>query len=204
MKGILFDLDGVLIDSKDVHYQAFSEALFKFTGVHLSKEDHSLRLCGLPTLQKLQILQRELGFSEATLVEISNDKQERTRVLIEGRDFYRKDIYDLIADLSARGIKLAVCSNTTRPTLDIILESLGIKKYLNLSLSSNDVLAPKPSPDIFLKAMSRMRIKADETLILEDSNPGIEAAKLSGAHILEISSPEVLCEIVTNFFRSKV
>lgn len=192
-KGILFDLDGVLIDSKDIHYTAFAEALHSLTGIALSKKTHTERFCGLPTIGKLKILQSELQLTDEQVEGIFDLKQKLTKRLIEEHDFYRDDVFDLMESLSQDGIKIAICSNTTRTTFDKILESLKINKFLNLTLSSNDVQAPKPSPEIFFKAMSNLKLRPGETLILEDSIPGIEAAKATGADYLEIGSSESVC-----------
>lgn len=203
-KGILFDLDGVLIDSKDVHYNAFSEALHSRTGITLSRSTHTERFCGLPTIEKLKILQNELQLTNVQVEDIFDLKQKLTKQLIEEHDFFRNDVFELIKSLSQAGVKIAICSNTTRPTFDKILESLKIKKFLNLTLSSNDVQTPKPSPEIFIKAMRDLQLSPEETLILEDSIPGIEAAKATGADYLEIESSASVCEALRSHLGKQI
>lgn len=200
-KSVLFDLDGVLISTKDLHYEAFTKSLQEQTGHQISKSYHDQFLCGLPTMEKLKKLQIQHGFSDDVLMRTFARKQEITSSLFPDLDLYSHDTVEVIRALKVRGMKIGVCSNTVRETLDLALKKLGIINDIDLSLSSNDVQSPKPSPEIYLKAMSILGVNPSETIILEDSKPGIEAARLSGGTVVVIESPkDVTWALLQSFF----
>lgn len=202
-KGILFDLDGVLIDTRDLHYHAFAQSIHEVSGIIISRDFHKTSLCGLPTREKLRILQPIHQLSDEATERINSRKQAITLELLQSQSFYSEKIFQLVEELFSRGIRIAVCSNSTRETLGLVLEKLKIQEFVSLSLSNNDVTNAKPSPEIYLKAMSQLGLLPSETLIIEDSGPGIMSAKLSGADLLEVSSPADVVNRLLDYLKRK-
>ncbi len=199
IKAIFFDMDGVLIDAKDWHYDALNKALNHF-GYSISRESHLSTFDGLPTRVKLDILSTSSGIPNG-LHELLNDLKQMYTLEISYSLCKPIFIHQYaLSRLKNLGLKLAVCSNSIRNTVDTLMSLSKLEKYLDLKLSSNDIKSPKPSPEIYLKAMNILKVKPSETIILEDNDNGLQAAYNSGAHVMKISSPnDVTYHNISNF-----
>ena len=188
IKAILFDMDGVLIDARDWHYDALNNALNHF-GYSISCESHLSTFDGLPTRVKLEMLSISSGLPLGLHDLLNNLKQNYTLEISHARC---KPIFIhqyALSRLKKLDLKLAVCSNSVRTTVETLMELSKLDRYLDLLLSSNDVTIPKPSPEIYLKAMEILNVNPSESLILEDNDHGLKAAYDSGAHVMRINSP---------------
>ncbi len=189
IKAIIFDMDGVLIDAKDWHYEALNKALSLF-GMEISRYDHLITYDGLPTRKKLEMLTIEKGLPVGLHDFINELKQLYTMELIFLKckpNFLHE--YAL-SRLKNEGYKLAVCSNSVRKTVEMMLEKANIIHYFDFYLSNQDVKEPKPDPEMYITAINRLGVKPEECLILEDNEKGIRAARGSGAHLLKINTIE--------------
>ncbi len=189
IKAIIFDMDGVLIDAKDWHYEALNKALSLFR-MEISKYDHLITYDGLPTRKKLEMLTIEKGLPVGLHSFINELKQMYTMELIFLKckpNFLHE--YAL-SKLKSEGYKLAVCSNSIRRTVEIMLEKANIIHYFDFYLSNQDVKEPKPDPEMYITAIKKLGLKPEECLILEDNEKGIKAAIASGAHLLKINTIE--------------
>ncbi len=187
IKAVIFDMDGVLIEAKDWHYEALNKALSLF-GYSISRYDHLVTYDGLPTKKKLEMLSLERGLP----VELHN-------FINEMKQIYTMEIVHLkckpvfchqyaLAKLKQEGYKLAVCSNSIKHSIEVMMEKSDLSKYLEFFLSNQDVTKGKPDPEIYLKAIKRLGLDASECLIVEDNINGIRSAKASGAVVLEVNS----------------
>ena len=185
IKLIIFDLDGVLVDAKYVHFDSLNEALGKEYAI--SWEDHLLLYDGLKTKQKLDILSEKKGLSVNKHTDIWKKKQEIT--LKKLRTLETKEVLQsLMFDLCKSGYQIAVCSNSIRKTILTVLSKLGIMEFMDLIISNEDVKNSKPHPEMYWKAMSVMACLPEETLILEDSPYGLLAASRSKSYILRVKN----------------
>jgi HAD superfamily hydrolase (TIGR01509 family) len=187
IKAILFDLDGVLCDTKMIHFESLNMALDLEYVISLS--DHLKRFDGLKTNQKLEILSKENGLPIEKHKEIWEKKQKITIKLLETL----KPSFEIITSLkrlSDEGYKIACCSNSIRKTVFIILSRLQIIQYFDLIISNEDVMQGKPHPEIYWKAMSMFNCLPEESLIIEDSPTGILSANRSSANVLRVSKTE--------------
>lgn len=189
VKAIIFDMDGVLIDAKEWHYQALNKALSLF-GMPISRSDHLCTYDGLPTRKKLEILSLERGLSKQLHAFINDLKQQYTLEIVfaECKPLFLH--HYALSHLKDRGYKIAVCSNSVRKTVEIMMEKSALKGYLDFFLSNEDVCNPKPHPEIYEKAISLLELQPCECLIVEDNMHGIKAAHASGAHVMEVSCVE--------------
>lgn len=189
-KLIVFDMDGVLVDCKEMHFIAFNEALSEFGYKPLSIDDHLKNYDGLNTLAKMV----KVGVVDKHRTQLFDSKQRRTVKLMESiPPDYRleRNLQQLFDD----GYILNVASNSIRHTVDVVLERLGIYDLIGGSLSNEDVSYPKPNPAIYLKCMADNGKSPYETLIIEDSDVGCQASGLSGADTLRVKdSSEVTYE----------
>jgi HAD superfamily hydrolase (TIGR01509 family) len=186
-KLIIFDLDGVLVEAKNIHFDALNEALGEQYAIewneHLSKYD------GLKTNQKLEMLTKEKGLPVEMYTKVWDEKQKLT--LQKLRDLKQSSqLIECMERLSSEGYKLAVCSNSIRRTVLTVLSKLGIIEYFDLILSNEDVKTSKPHPEIYWKAMSMLGVLPEETMIVEDSPFGLLAASRSKASIMRVVSPK--------------
>ena len=189
IKAIIFDMDGVLIDAKDWHYEALNKALALF-GFSISRYDHLVTYDGLPTKKKLEMLTLERGLPKGLHQFINDLKQIYTMEMIFQKCkpvFYHE--YAL-SRLKAEGYRLAVASNSIRQTVELMMEKSNLARYMDLMLSNQDVSKPKPDPEIYNTAIARLGLKPEECLIVEDNQNGIKAAQASGANVMIVSSVE--------------
>ena len=189
IKAIIFDMDGVLIDAKDWHYEALNKALAWF-GFSISRYDHLVTYDGLPTKKKLEMLTMERGLPKGLHQFINELKQIYTMEMIFQKCkpvFYHE--YAL-SRLKAEGYRLAVASNSIRQTVELMMEKSNLARYMDLMLSNQDVSKPKPDPEIYNTAIARLGLKPEECLIVEDNQNGIKAAQASGANVMIVSSVE--------------
>jgi len=189
IKAIIFDMDGVLIDAKDWHYEALNKALALF-GFSISRYDHLVTYDGLPTKKKLEMLTMERGLPKGLHQFINDLKQIYTMEMIFQKCkpvFYHE--YAL-SRLKAEGYRLAVASNSIRQTVELMMEKSNLARYMDLMLSNQDVSKPKPDPEIYNTAIARLGLKPEECLIVEDNQNGIKAAQASGANVMIVSSVE--------------
>lgn len=190
IKAILFDMDGVLIDARDWHYEALNKALGHF-GFHISRHEHLTGLDGLPTAVKLDYLTKHFELPSGLHTIVSDLKQKYT---LQYAATLCKPTFNHQYALKrlSKTYKLGLCSNSILSSIQTLTTLAQINDYFDLILSNQDVDEPKPSPAIYKKAMSMLSVKPEETLILEDSSIGITAAKLSGAMLQKVSSPEAV------------
>lgn len=186
IKAVIFDMDGVLIDAKDWHYEALNQAL-SLLGMEIARYDHLVTYDGLPTMRKLEMLSMERGLP-IELHEFLNElKQKFTLEIAFNRckpDFIHQ--YAL-ANLKKYGYRLAVCSNSVKDSIELMMRKSGLSPFLDFFLSNQDVINPKPDPEIYIKAMGMLALDPCECLIVEDNANGIAAARASGAFVMEVS-----------------
>lgn len=189
IKLVVFDLDGVLIDSKDLHYQALNLAIARVNPEwSIPYEDHLAFYNGNPTRVKLDILSKKyLDISEADKQKIADKKQEITQILLDSIKI-DQDLVSLFNNLSKDGYKIAVASNSVRDTVKTVLNKIGVYEIVDLILSNEDVKDPKPSPEIYNSCMKYFGVAPDQTVIFEDSEIGLAAAHASGAKAVLVSN----------------
>ena len=187
VKAVIFDMDGVLVDAKDWHYEALNNALGLF-GMEISRYDHLVTYDGLPTRTKLEMMTIERGLSPALHEFINKMKQQYTLDIVFTKCKPKFIHQYALSKLKHDHYRLAVASNSVRITVESIMSKTALSEYMEFLLSNQDVINPKPDPEIYLKSIERMGLTPDECLIVEDNENGIKAARASGAHVLEVST----------------
>lgn len=185
IKSVIFDMDGVLIDAKDWHYDALNKALELF-GFSISRYDHLTTYDGLPTKKKLEMLSLESELPTELHAFINEMKQKYTMEMVYTQCRPQFIHEYALSVLKSRGYSLAVASNSVRETVNIMMEKSSLIKYLDEIVSASDVVNPKPHPEIYLVTMEKLGCLPEECLIIEDNQNGIKAARASGAHVLEV------------------
>jgi beta-phosphoglucomutase-like phosphatase (HAD superfamily)/dTDP-glucose pyrophosphorylase len=184
----LFDLDGVLVDSKELHYKALNFALLEEgPWFAIGELEQSTTYEGLTTRDKLEILHRTKGLSRDRFDPVWRSKQEHTARLFEGLGV-DEELVAIFKRIKERGFKIGVVSNSIRETLNVCLRGLGVEEFIDLSLSNEEVLEVKPSPSGYNMAMIGLRSDVLTTAIFEDSVVGRLAAIASGAKLVPIEN----------------
>jgi beta-phosphoglucomutase len=188
IKAVLFDMDGVLIDAKEWHYEALNDVLDLF-GMAIDRDAHLSTYDGLPTRRKLQMLTAARGFPAGLHELVNGLKQGRTAEIAMQR--CRPVFHHLYAlsSLKRDGMKLGVCSNSVRQSVELMMRLSRLEPYLDTIVSNEDVSMPKPDPEMYLKGMQELGVTPEETLILEDNEHGIAAARASGASVMIVGTP---------------
>ena len=185
-KLVIFDLDGVLIDSKDYHYDALNEALGEEYAI--SREEHVSTYDGLPTTAKLELLSKNKGLPADRYEEIWRAKQENTLHIFKTKVDKDYELMGYFQQLSDEGYKIAVASNSIRNTVKIILLRLGLLEFVDIYVSNEDVVRNKPFPSMYWKCMMALGALPDDTVILEDSHIGRQGALDSKCHLVPIEN----------------
>ena len=185
IKLIIFDLDGVLIETKHLHFKALNQALGEYAfdwAEHLAVYD------GLTTKQKLKLISEKKGLPVESHNNIWRKKQLITFEMLRDIEPDLR-LQSVMSSLSKAGYKIGLCSNSIRKTAITVLAKLGLAEYMDFILSGEDVYNPKPHPEIYWKAISKMSVLPEETLIIEDSPYGLLAASRSKSFILRVKNP---------------
>ena len=185
IKVIIFDLDGVLVDTKMIHYEALNLALEKFKFEKISINDHIKIFDGLPTFKKLEILNKKIGLPKKKFSKINEYKQKITLKILKKKIKKNKKLINLFKFLH-KDHKIAVATNAVKSTLNICLNKLELKKYVDYKLSNEDIKHPKPNPEIYLRIFVHFGVYPSNALVFEDSHYGREAAVSSGAQLYPI------------------
>ncbi|KTF68912.1 HAD family hydrolase [Sphingomonas sp. HT-1] len=189
IKAVLFDMDGVLIEAKDWHYEALNLALTHF-GMEIARDAHLATFDGLPTRDKLNMLTKTRGFPRGLHDFTNRLKQSFTQEIAYARCrpvFHHRDA---LSRLKQQGYHLAVCSNSIVDSVKLMMSLSKLDAYLDLQLSAQHVERGKPDPAIYNLAMEKLGVTPAETLILEDNDHGIQAARASGAHLMTIGTTD--------------
>jgi len=190
MKAIIFDMDGVLLESRDMHWKTLNDAIGLVSPGHTIPYDEHLRIFnGLPTKEKLKILSDSRGLDESLHDRIFELKQEATHVWIRTNVVPNDELTNLFKTMKSAGFQLAVASNSIWRTTKAFLDCSDLSRFVDLTTTNQDVKRPKPSPEMYLMTMAKLNVSPQETLIVEDSPVGCTAALASGAQVLRIGNP---------------
>lgn len=186
IKLIIFDLDGVLTDSKDIHFKALNKALEFFGENKISYKDHISKYDGKPTMTKLDMM----GIDKNVHKKINNKKQELTTELLDNTLCKSDKFIELFKRLKREGYIINVASNSVMYTIQLVLFKMGIMKYVDYIVSNQDVEFGKPHPEMYMKCMVHSKVGPKNTIIIEDSYVGRRGAFDSGAYLCAVSNPE--------------
>ena len=187
IKAIIFDLDGVLVDARELHYEALNRALARYDCT-ITRDEHLSTYDGLPTRKKLQLLSENKRLSPDVYDDVWKDKQFQTREIIDKEFTFDERIRGILSRLREEGYKMCVCSNSIRETTKMMLIRRGFMEFMEFFISNQDVNLSKPNPEMFLRAMVNLGVGPKECVIVEDSHYGRQAAFESGGHLCAVEN----------------
>jgi len=184
IRAILFDLDGILIDFCDCHFEALNLALQEVCGKPVLPSE---RGCyeGLSTRQKLAMMVSELRIPAGTEDTIYRLKQAHTMRLAEER-VEPDPIKVALCGRLKFAYRLACVSNCVRASVETLLKKSDLRRFMETTVSNEDVKNPKPAPDPYLLACRRLDVEPHETLAVEDHERGVQSATAAGCHVVQL------------------
>jgi len=195
IKLVIFDLDGVLTESKDLHFNALNRALEDFGFTAITYKEHISKYDGKPTAVKLAIK----GVDEELHLKINERKQEITADLLDKKIKKDEKFIDLFKRLKQDGYIINVASNSVMYTIQLVLFKMGVMRYVDHIVSNQDVEFGKPHPEMYMKCMVHSKVGPKDAIIIEDSYVGRQGAFNSGAHLCAVRNPdEVTYEFIKN------
>jgi HAD superfamily hydrolase (TIGR01509 family) len=188
IKAVIFDMDGLMIDSEPIHYQAYSRVLHDL-GKKYPLEDNNRLYIGLSDSEQAKdmVVRYALPLSPEELVE---KKQKEFKQIIQTAIIPKPGLMQLLEDLKSNQYKMAIASSSRKDVIELVIKSLKISHFISAYCSAEDVQNAKPAPDLFLLAADKLQVKPQECLVLEDSPRGIEAASKAGMKSFAIPSEE--------------
>jgi beta-phosphoglucomutase-like phosphatase (HAD superfamily) len=187
IRAIVFDMDGVLVDARQWHFEALNRALQLF-GHDISVDEHESIYDGLPTRIKLEMLV-ERNKLPRRLCQFINELKQRYTLEIVRQRCRPNFVHEFaLSRLKADGYRLALASNSIRETVDVMMANTCLNGYLEFSLSNEDVKVAKPSPEIYLRAAELLGLAPGQCLVVEDNHNGIQSALAAGAALLQVGS----------------
>ena len=188
IKAVIFDMDGLMVDTEFLHSEAHSAVIRKYGKKPKKHSSGVVHIVGKSILENSEIMRQQYGISEsAENMEIEKGKAYLS--LLKDKKIQPKiGLKNLIKLLKKNNIKMAIGSAGIKSGILLIIENLNIEDHFSVVISLDDVNKPKPAPDIFLEAASRLGVNPQDCLVLEDSQVGIEAAKNAGMKSIAIPS----------------
>jgi len=192
IQAVIFDMDGVLVETMSLHYEAYRRTL-EPEGLRVEPIDISSRE-GLGTPAVLESLSEERGWglSPGRIRSLAEGRRKIFYEIYEHRVF--QEIPELLTFLKDGGYKLGVVSGATRQSLVVSLEQYpcangkGLAQWFPLTISGSDIARGKPHPDPYLTALARLGLKGKQTLVVENAPAGITAAKEAGCYCVAVES----------------
>jgi len=183
--GVIFDLDGVLVDTGWAHRQSWYDLAEK-EGFYMSDE-FFYRTFGMRNYQIIpMLLEREVPPQE--IERLSEWKEQRYRELIADKLALPKGVKTLLDELKSKGFLLAVGSSAPRANLGLILERLHLHDYFDAYIIGEDVSKGKPAPETFLKAAEKLSLPPSRCVVVEDAAQGVEAGKAAGMPVVAVTT----------------
>ena len=174
IKGVIFDMDGVLVDNRDAHIEAF-EIICRKYGVPFDREKF------MPTFGMTNDLILERLMPE--VIKTTDWK----KIAVEKENIYR-EIFDFLKALKKEGYKTAVGSSGNTPNVNFVLDRCGIAGYFDAIANGDMITRGKPDPEVYLLAAKKLELAPGECIVVEDAPVGIRAARSAGESVVAIAS----------------
>lgn len=189
-KAVIFDCDGVLVDSEVVYLNSLTEYI-KSIGHDTSVEEIK-HVVGMKIESIAKEIQSMFELTHLSIEEIViGQRQVHHKNLKKTTVEIMPYLMNLIKELKSKKIKMAVASSSNREYVKKILEEINIIDYIDFYIGGDQVVNSKPNPEIFNKAISKLAVNTNEVIIIEDSANGIEAAKATGAFVVAYKGSEI-------------
>lgn len=184
-RGVIFDLDGVIIDTGPFHKQSWYDVAEK-EGFEMSDELFYSTF-GMQNYQIIPLLAgREV--SQDQMERMSDWKEQRYRELIAGKLQLLDGVKPLLEDLKQNGFALAIGTSAPQANLNFMLEHIPLADFFDAYVTGEEVVRGKPAPDTFLKAAEKLLLPSDKCVVVEDAVAGVRAGKAAGMAVVAVTN----------------
>lgn len=195
-KAVIFDMDGVLVDSYDAHLESWL-VMAEEQGQSFTKE-HFNQVFGRTSFEIIAELWENCDFSREEMIEMDDRKEVIFRKILQKNFPAMPGIKELVVALDEAGFQLAVGSSGPPENIEFVLNALGLKDRFDAIVTGKDVTRGKPDPEVFLTAAKKVGVDPSRCVVVEDAPPGIQAAHAGGIRCIGLAStgrtPEMLSE----------
>lgn len=186
LKAFIFDVDGVLVDSSDANYESLKKTVKDFFNLPFSKKDEQM-LGSIPTSKKLEWLQHTFNLTIPDEIKTEFISAKFLNLLdIADTIVFNHEIKEIFELIKRQDVKIAVVSNARKEYVDFVLCKLNVSSLVDIIVSNSANIKTKPEPDMYLHAMEALGSKPSESVIFEDSEIGLAAARASHGHVVHI------------------
>ena len=186
IRAVIFDMDGVIVESENAHVEAEKQVLSKY-GISISADE--LHEYAGTTAKKMFTELIEKYKLKVKVERILREKEQILFKFLEEDAQPTKGIIELLVKLKGRNMKLCIGSSSPMKQIEYVLKKLSITCLFDCAVGSDDIIHSKPDPEIFLKAAARLGLKPQECLVVEDAKLGVEAAKRAGMKCIGFKNP---------------
>jgi len=186
IRAVIFDMDGVIVESENMHIEAEKQTLLKH-GVRISNDELHTYTGTTAKFMFTELIKKHK--LETTFEELFNEKEQILFELLEKETRPTKGIINLLKELKESNIKLAIASSSHRRLIGYVLKKLDITHLFDSIVSSEDINRSKPDPEIFLKSARRLNVEPAECLVVEDAKLGVDAGKSAGMKVIGFRNP---------------
>jgi beta-phosphoglucomutase len=196
LRAVIFDFDGVLVDSEKLHLQAFNNVLARFK-IEISTQEYYEKFLGLSDRELLEVInnrEKNLALTDRQFKQLLSAKADVFKNLALTQAPVIVGVYEFLKMLRANKIPLAICSGALLPEIEMLLKGANLREYFDVIVSAEQVKKGKPDPEGFILALkllnekSNSLIKAEDCIVIEDSRWGLEAAKKAGMHTVAVTN----------------
>lgn len=189
IKNILFDMDGVLINTEPLHYRIWKQVMEE-NGVQIDYE-HYKGCIGSTRAYLFELFKEQYGVDIYDKPEIGKRFDEIKNEIIQKEGVPRiEGVEEVVHDLHDKGYHMAVASSSAQNYIEAHMKELNLTDCFEVLFSAENVKNPKPAPDVFLAAAEKLGAKPEECLVIEDSYNGARAAKAAGMRCFGFKNPD--------------
>lgn len=189
IRALIFDMDGVIVDSEPLHLIAYQQFFNEFNIQYTAEHNQEFLGCKDVAMAKTLIERHALPHTPESMVRA---KESILLRLLKEEAVARPGLKDILDRAKALAIPMAIASSATIPTINLVVDRLNIRHYFQMLTSGDEVKNGKPAPDVFLLAAERLNIQPGNCLVIEDTLNGIRAAKAAGMMCIAIPCNETL------------
>ena len=184
VKGLIFDLDGTILDSMPLHHDGYNHALAPY-GVHYPKDTFESR-GGIPTKDTMRMIQKDYDIEGFALEEALEAKRLFVETNLERIELI-DPVFEIIKIYHGR-LPMAVGTGSNRKIVDEMFERFSLGKYINHVVTATEVTHFKPHPETFLKCAGLIEVDPEDCVVFEDGKPGMLAAVAAGMKVVDVTN----------------
>jgi HAD superfamily hydrolase (TIGR01509 family) len=185
VEGVVFDMDGTLVDNMDFHHQAWLDFLAGYD-IHITEEEFQEKNIGIITEIVPKFFNRKLSLEE--IIALGKEKEAVYRNLYKDHILALSGLENFLQDLQKAEISIALATAADKGNIDFTLDALGIRKYFSAITGSEEVSYGKPHPDVYLKSAAKLQLSPGKCVAFEDTPSGIRSAQAAGMGVIGLAT----------------